>query len=390
MAARRRLGRYGLAAFLAGLLLAPVPAFPAELPKATREILQKTRLDAGMLAGIDAELAMPPAWLEAARKEGELRIVASWDPKQFREMAAPFRERWPFVKIAYTRGSVFDRGVKVLAAYAQGRSLADIIASSSGTWQDFEEAGALVDLRILPNFAPLPDENKEPNGLWVGQKIAYRCMAYNTQKFRTADLPRAWDDLLTNPIWRNGVIGIPDLPQLWLSQLWDAKGAAWTTDFITRFFALVKPQLRKEGTSAMVGLTAAGELPAMIGAADYRVKEMAQRGAPVSWHCPAPVPVAVSQLLMLKGGPAPHSGYMFLDWFLSREGQVAQFYADASIPVHRDLTQDPHFMPYPREVVGKPATARDEAGMRTEFPKLLAIYEPLWKAAGGPEIKREE
>ena len=390
MAARRLAVRLGLATSLAALLLAAVPARPAELPKATKEILQKTHLDPGILAGLDAELAMPAGWLDAARKEGELRIVASWDPRQFREMAAPFRERWPFVKIAYTRGSVFDRGVKVLAAYAQGRSLADIIASSSGTWQDFQDAGALVDLRILPNFALLPDENKEPNGLWVGQKIAYRCMAYNTTKFRTSDLPREWDDLLTNPIWRGGVIGIPNLPQLWLSELWDAKGAAWTTDFITKFFTLLKPQLRKEGTSAMVGLTAAGELPAMIGAADYRVKEMAVRGAPVAWHCPAPVPVAVSQLLMLKGGPAPYSGYMFLDWFLSREGQIAQFFADASIPVHRDLTEDPRFLPYPQEVVGKPATARDEASMRTEFPKLLAVYDPFWKAAGGPEVKREE
>ena len=376
--------------FAAALFAAPLPAASAELPKATQQILAKTGLDAGVLAGLDVELAMPAGWIDAARGEGELRIVASWDPRQFREMTAPFHERWPFVKLAYSRGSVFDRGVKVLAAYSQGRSIADIIASSSGTWQDFAEAGALVDLRILPNFARTADENKEPNGLWVGQKVAYRCMAYNTQKFRRADLPRAWDDLLTNPVWRNGAIGIPDLPQLWLSQLWDAKGAAWTTDFITRFFTLLKPQLRKEGTSAMVGLTAAGELPAMIGAADYRVKEMAARGAPVAWHCPAPVPVAVSQLLMLKGGPAPYSGYMFLDWFLSREGQVAQFLADASIPVHRDLTQDRRFMPYPEEVIGKPATARDEAGMRSEFPKLLAIYDPLWKAAGGPEGKREE
>ena len=371
-------------------LLAAAPAEAAALPKATQEILKKTGLDAALLADADKELAMPPAWLEAVRKEGELRIVASWDPKQFRDMTAPFRERWPFIKLAYSRGSVFDRGVKVLAAYTQGRSIADIIASSSGTWQDFQDAGALVDLRLLPTFAAVAPENKEPNGLWVGQKVAYRCMAYNTIKFRTQDLPREWDDLVTNPIWRNGVIGIPNLPQLWLSELWDAKGADWATDFITRFFALLKPQLRKEGTSAMVGLTAAGELPAMIGAADYRVKEMAKRGAPVSWHCPAPVPVAVSQLLMLKGGPAPNAGYMFLDWFLSREGQIAQFFADASIPVHRDLTQDARFLPYPDEVVGKPATARDEAAMRTEFPKLLEVYDPLWKAAGGPEGRREE
>jgi ABC-type Fe3+ transport system substrate-binding protein len=371
-------------------MLAMAAARAAELPKATQELLKRAKFDDTILAGLDAELAMPSDWLDRARGEGELRIVASWDPRQFRDFTAPFRERFPFVKLNYTRGSVFDRGVKILAAYSQGRSLADIVSSSSGTWLDFKDAGALVDLRILPNFALLLEENRDPDGLWIGERTAYRCMAYNTQKFRTQDLPRTWDDLVTNPIWRNGVIGIPDLPSLWLTQLWDAKGPAWTTDFMTRFFTVVKPQLRKEGTNAMVGLTAAGELPAMIGAADYRVKEMAARGAPVNWHCPAPVPVAVSQLLMLKGGPAPYSGYLFLNWFLSREGQVAQFAADSSIPVHRDLALDRRFLPFPDEVIGKELMARDEAGMRTEFPKLLQVYEPLWKAAGGPEVKPRE
>jgi len=83
-AKRRRRAGLGLAALLAWLLFAPAPACPAELPKSTQEILKKTGFDAAILAGLDGELALPPAWLEAARKEGELRIVATWDPRQFR------------------------------------------------------------------------------------------------------------------------------------------------------------------------------------------------------------------------------------------------------------------------------------------------------------------
>jgi iron(III) transport system substrate-binding protein len=365
-------------------------AWAGDLPKATQEMLRKGHFDSSILAGLDDELVMPPAWIEGVQKEPELKILASWDPRQFREMSAPFRERYPFVKIQYTRGSLHDRGIKTLVAYQAGRILADVIASSSNTWIDFKEAGGLTDLRVLPNFKLLPDENRDPGGLWIGQKIAYRCMAYNNKLIKKADLPRTWDDLLTNPVWRNGTLAIPDIPSIWLSMLWDAKGEAWTTDFMTRLFTVVKPQLRKEGSSAVVGLTAAGEVPAFIGAADYRVREYAQKGAPVSYHCPEPVPVGVSQLMMLKGGPAPNGAFMFLNWFLSKEGQLAQFIGDHSIPVHKELEQDARFLPFPDEVLGKKLAVRDEEKIRTEYPKLMAVYEPLWKGAGGETSPKRE
>jgi hypothetical protein len=136
-----------------------------------------------------------------------------------------------------------------------------------------------------------------------------------------------------------------------------------------------------------VGLTVAGETPAVIGAAEYRVKEYAIKGAPVSWHCPEPIPVAISQMIMLKGTPSPNSAYMFLNWFLSKEGQIAQYATDFSAPVHKDLYKDPHFYPFPDEVIGKQMALRDEEKLRTEYPKLLAVYAPLWSGAGGGEAE---
>jgi iron(III) transport system substrate-binding protein len=377
----RALGRLVAAAILSTAAVAV--AAGAELPNATRDILHKAHLEPSILAGLDRELAMPPQWVAAAKKEPPVKILASWDPKQFREMSAPFRERYPYVRIEYTRGSLRERGVKTLEAFEAGRYLADIIASSSNTWAAFKKANGLADLRVLPNFQNLPPENRDPGGLWIGQKIAYRCMAYNTGLIKAADLPKTWDDLVTNPVWRNGTLAIPDIPAVWLPMLWEAKGPAWTTDFLTKLFTVVKPQLRKEGTSAVVKLTAAGETPAMIGAADYRVMELVKKGAPVAWHCPAPVPAAVSQLLMLKGSPAPNGARMFLDWFLSKEGQIAQYAGDYSIPVHKDLERDRRFLPFPDEIVGKPVAMRDESRIQTDMPKLMAVYEPLWLGAGG-------
>ena len=383
-----RLMRTALRCLLLGVGLqgfVALPSLAAELPKATQTMLTKMKFDVSILDGLDQELVMPPQWIAGAKSEGELKILASWDPRQFREMSAPFRERYPTIKLNYSRGGLLDRGVKSLIALQQGRYLGHIIASPGAEWLDFRDENALEDLRVLPNFQLLPPENREQTGQWIGEKMVFRCMAYNTDKIKESDLPKTWDDLIFNPVWRNGNLAMPDRPNLWLSMLWLSNGPDWTANFMTKLFREVKPQLRKEGSSAAVGLTVAGETPSVIGAGEYRVKEYVMKGAPVSWHCPEPIPVAISQLIMLKGSPAPNSAYMFLNWFLSKEGQLAQYAGDYSAPVHKDLYKDERFYPFPEKVIGKKLAFRDEDKLRVEYPKLLALYAPLWTGAGGGE-----
>ena len=389
--------KQGLLGYLYRLLTAAIVsaaalgrASAADLPKATQGILNKVHLDSSVLAGLDAELAMPQAWIDGAKGEPDLKILMSWDPAQFNALSAPFRERYPWIKVQYSRTGTYDRNIKILVAYKDGRYLADIVGSSTA-WFQLKAMNALIDLRIMPNFDLLNPDMRDPDGAWVGQKFTYRCMAYNTDKIKKSDLPKTWDDLVTNPVWRNGVLAIPDVPDVWLGMLWTAKGPEWSTDFMTKLFNDVKPQLRKEGTNAVVGLTAVGETPAVVGAADYRVAQSAQKGAPVSWHCPEPIPAAVSQLMVLKGSPAPNRSLIFLDWFLSKEGQIAQYATDFSLPVHKDMEKDPRFLPYPDEIIGKQMAIRDEIKMQTEHAKMIAVYAPLWTNAGGaPPAKEAE
>jgi iron(III) transport system substrate-binding protein len=343
-------------------------------------------MDAKILDGLDEELRMPKAWIEGAKKEGAVKILASWDADQFRILASPFRERYPFAKISFTRAGRYDRGVKSFIALKAGRVMADLITSPGGDWVKFKEFGGLANLKVLPNFARLPAQNREPDGWWAGQKIAYRCIAYNTKLVKKSQMPKRWEDLLSNPFWRKGNLAMPNRPNLWLSMLWLKKGPAWTTDFMKRIFDEVKPQLRKEGSSATIALTVAGELPATVAAAAYRVTQYASKGAPIAWHCPEPVPLAISLVMMIKKSKVPNSAYLFLNWYLSKEGQLAQFAADSSIPVHKAFYQNPRFLPYPKEIIGKAVAIRDEERMRTEYPKLMAVYDPLWQGHSGEKI----
>ena len=372
------------AGVMAALLLA-IPASAADLPKSTQAMLTALKLSPDLMQGLDAELAVPKEWVTAAEREGVVKVLGSWDAQQFATMVAPFKERYPAVKIDYARGDFDARALNPVIALEQGRYIADVITGFGGSDSHYKQADALEDLRILPNFKnPLPDTS-DPDGRWVAARIRYWCLSVNTDLVKKEDLPRTWEDLLTNPAWHNGNIGVDARPQLWLLMLESEYGEAWVRDYIERFFTVAKPQLRKEGVNALVSLTIAGEFHAAIPSADYRTRQYEDKHAPITWHCPEPVPRAASQMGILKGNPHPNAAHLWVNWFLSKEGQLAQYRGDLAAPAHRDL-QIRAFLPYPEQIVGHKIAGR--APDSTEaIDRLNAVWTSYWTAGGGSVAK---
>jgi iron(III) transport system substrate-binding protein len=323
----------------------------AELPATTKAQLKTLKLDESFLAGIDQELVMPQAWFEGAKKEPAVQLLATWSPEEFKVLSESFRARYPQIKIEYVRSSRDNRQVQMLLAYKQGRYVADIVTSFSSVYKDLRDANGLIDLRELPNFSTGIPESIDPNGLWASERLTYWCIAYNTDMVKKADLPVNWEDILTNPRWRNGNFAVSNTPAGWLTVLYQAKGAEWTKNFMTRLFVDVKPQRRNEGRDASVQLTAAGEQAAVTPSGDYRVQDFAKSGAPVSFHCPSIVPMAATQIGILRGSPAPNGSKIFLNWFLSKEGQIGLRVAVGAVSAHKAF-QRPEFLNYPEQISG--------------------------------------
>src|SRR5215208_5094710 len=84
-------------------ILASGPCAAAELPKSTQKALTDLNLDASLLDGLDAELNVPKEWIEAARQEKEVIVSGTWEAREFRDMTAVFRERYPFINLRYER-----------------------------------------------------------------------------------------------------------------------------------------------------------------------------------------------------------------------------------------------------------------------------------------------
>jgi iron(III) transport system substrate-binding protein len=370
--------------FLAFLLI-PAAVFSAAapaLPKATLEDLKKLKLEPSILSDIDRELKVPQAWLDGSKKEGKLRIFSTFDPPQAEHIFRPFKERHPYIAIEYNRASHEDRAIRTLVAYKNNKSVTDILTGLGGSFFMYREINAMEDLRNIPNLKNNPKGTVDPEGFWVGMHMRYWCMAYNTKQVSKADVPKKWEDLLSNPKWRNGNLALGNRPQLWALQLWDAKGEQWIKDYLTKLFNEVKPQLRREGMNAMLELLAAGEFFASVPSAEYRTYQKVLDGAPVSYTCPEPVPGAVSEMAILKGSPNINSARLFINWFLSKEGQIAQYVADYAPPVHKDL-QRKEFVPFADQIIGKPLAFRDPESELKIQPKLLEFWDELWLRGGG-------
>ena len=384
------MGRWlnGITTALILALVFGAAAVAADLPKATQKALAKLKLDASILKGLDAELKVPKAWLDGAAKEKEVIILGTWRDREFLRMTGPFKKRYPSIKLNYHRSSTSARGMKVVMALREGRVIADVTTSIADAYTHFKKIKALADLREIPGFKNLARNHAAKDGTWAAFKLSFRCMAYNTNLVKKADLPKTWDDLLTNPRWRGGKIGLSRLYSTWLLALWGAKGEKWGQQFTRRLFTELDPQQRKEGMSALTALTVAGEFHANIPGPERRAKSYADKGAPIGYHCPDPVTITLSQIAMLERAKNKNGARIFINWLLSREGQILQYVGSYSVPIHKAL-QLRQFIPFADTIMGKPSVTRNDELLGSDLHKALSkTWATYWTKPVGKARKR--
>jgi len=369
-----RFSRWAVAVTALGIFvgITAAPVLAADPPKATQDLIKAHPFLAELLKNAEAEHQIPGDLLAGARKQGAMKITATWSWKQFDAFTKAFQERYPLIKLSYARGSKYDRGLKPLLAFTQGNYVADVSVSFAAFYNQLKGAGALADLRSLVTFKSVAKPFRDnDNGFWVGQKLTYRCMAYNTAKVKR---------------WKGGRLALNNYPHSWLLPLWGELGENWAKDFVIKLFAL-NPQLRKEGQNASVSLNAAGEFDAVILASGFRTREYRNKGAPVGFHCPEPVPVGPVQSGIIKGSPKEAAARVFLSWHLSKEGQAAMWAATGGMPVHKDL-QRREFMAFPDEVIGKKHAFRYQKLVDNVNPRLVKFWNKIWISTAGEKFEQ--
>ncbi|MFM2130028.1 MAG: hypothetical protein RL477_1574 [Pseudomonadota bacterium] len=365
-------------------------AAAAELPRSTQKVLAELKIDPSLMNGLDAELNVPGAWIEAAEKEGQVLVLGTWNARHFETMIGPFRERYPKIRVNYNRAGTMARGLNVVIALKNGRVIGDVLTSFADAVIQLRSVKALADLGELPGFRNVDKDLTAPDRTWVSHKISYRCIGFNTSRIRQEEMPGTWDDVLTNPKLRDGRLAMTNHPNSWLLGLWAVKGRQWGEDFTRRLFLEVKPMQRKEGMTAATSLTVAGEFTANLPAPEWQVQNYIDKRAPVALACPEPVPVTVSPIGIVDKSPHKNAARVFVNWLLSREGQVMQYYDSYIIPAHTALDL-PRFSSVSDLVKGKKRSVRDDEVLGTDLHKaMLRTWNGYWTSPAGKEPRKKD
>ena len=294
-------------------------------------------------AADEAEFAVPESWIQGAKKEGKLIFYGSDRPLEIREVLRVFNRRYPFINVEYTEAGTEVRREKVLFAAQKGTTITDLIFNM-GNIEDYIKSGVLMDLRDIPMWKRYPADLKHEN--FIGFHIKYWSLAYNKNLVSEKDLPRTWEDLL-DPKWK-GSIGVTRTANAVIFPvLWTIWGPEKTTAYMRKLFS-ANAQFRSEGTNAALKLTAAGEFKFAVPGQEYEAFKDEQKGVPVSWTALDPLPAAPGDIVILKSNPHPNASKVFLNWLLSKEGQMAYSKATAIAPAHPDLRGE--IVAYPEKI----------------------------------------
>jgi ABC-type Fe3+ transport system substrate-binding protein len=362
------------------------PTFAAELPASTQEMLKNLKIDPSALKNLDDALAIPKSTMDGALKEGTVRVAGTYQPSHFRDLVRPFKTRYPGIEVHYVRASRYDRVMKTIIAYKSGKVLFDVILGFGGQGIQLEKQNALEKLSDLPALNQVPKDMRSPGDFYVGFRILTRCFAYNTDKVKIADLPKTWGDIVSSKRWDGKNLALVNRPNYWALHLWATQGEAWTKDLLGQLFRK-KPQLRKESVNASMQLMAAGEFDALIGGNAHHIAVLQGKGAPAGLHCPDPIiPTLATSMGVMKGGNV-NAGKIFANWFMSREGQVAQYHRARYTSIYPDLRKAGlASLPSLKLDEGKRVYYREEM-WRPELSALNKVWNGLWLGAQGLQLR---
>ena len=291
--------------------------------------------------------------IEGAKREGEVVIYGPHNP-MYRALWETFQKSYPGVKINFIPGKGSEHTQRILAERRAGKNIADLVMGGSSTYLAYPP-GALEPIR--PHFI-LPEVNDE--SAWWGKKLWFadaknqsaivmtgevgtRRGSYNTSLLDPKEIQSWWD--LLKPKFRGKLGTFDPLVAGGGGETFvffynsPALGAQFISRLLTETDILVTRNL-EQGADWL----ARGRILFYIGSGQPIIKAKSQ-GLAVDL-----LPRALKEGEIMGGGSCcmallnrathPNAARLFVNWVLSREGQLAwQIYGETN-SLRMDIPKD--------------------------------------------------
>jgi iron(III) transport system substrate-binding protein len=229
-----------------------------------------------------------------------------------------FNKDFPKIKAAYVRAQTGALYSKILAERSAGRFDVDVIQYSDvGTAIDFQKRGGYQRYASPESAAYNPTDLGD--GYYFCSGMTFAGIAYNTDKVKPADAPKAWKDLL-DPRWANvtstkqSTSGMQFVAWYELRKLYG--------DTYWKAFAKQRPH----------GFDSRAQLFDRLAKGDDKVCALAEwagyvlyhdRKAPIAFVAPEDgLPATALATGVVDKAPHPEAARLFIDWLMSLRGQA--------------------------------------------------------------------
>jgi iron(III) transport system substrate-binding protein len=279
--------------------------------------------------------ALPQSQLGEAKKEGSLALYTSLNIPESKPLLDEFVKRYSFIKGDLVHLSGTSLITRILGEARAGRHTADVILSRLSFITILQQAKLLGQYKS-PELKGLREDFRDREAYWAAATLNTTVFVYNARMVKPENVPKSYDDLL-QPFWKDK-ISMDTESFDWFETQLDTRGKEKGLEFMKRLKAQ-NPILRR-GRTAQLELLAAGEFPVLLEAYSHRAEKMKEKGAPVEWISFEPVTVVPFAVVIAANAPHPNASRLFVDFVLSREGQMV-FKKIGRIPARIEVEPDP-------------------------------------------------
>ncbi len=304
----------------------------------------------------------------AASGEGRLTIYSATDEPEFRQLLQSFRAAYPGIAVDYRSMTANDVYQRFRSEADAGVARADLLINSAMDLQV-----KLVNDGYAQSYASPEASHLPAWAVWKEQAYAVTAepivIAYNTRHLDAALVPRTHDDLARilhdHPAKLRGRVGLYDpevspVGLLYINQDLQVDRDAW--DLIAALGRL-DPRLFRSSRE-MIDAVAAGELLLAYNVIGPYAFERAARDPALGVVMPQDYTLVMSRVALIpKGAPHPAGAKLFLNFMLSRQGQL--------------LLARHHMIPLRSEIADKGIVAPTNARAVRVGPALLANLDAM-------------
>jgi iron(III) transport system substrate-binding protein len=287
-------------------------------------------------------VSKPAEWdalVEAARREGEVNFYLAI-PAAREGVPEAFEAAYPGIKVRLTVAPNVQLVQRLVAERESRKNLADvIIGPASQSVLVLKPAGVLAPLKpalllpeVLDGSAWLENRHwwvdaSEPYTTLSFQGYVAPTLSYNTRQVDPKEFTSFYD--LLNPKWRGKIISNdirrPGSGATQIRHIWNHPelGPA----FIERVFSEMDIQLGADHRQ-MIDWVAQGRYPLGLWLSSSQITAAQEQGLPISdltgnaFKEGAGITQGGGTINIADSPPHPNAAKVFINWFLSREGQI--------------------------------------------------------------------